>query len=266
MSTEHTFDPYGDALPERRRSWLSTCLMGCLIVAIVGVVLAGIAAYWIAQNWRGWTARILSEGINQSIDQSDLPPEEKQQIKVQVNRVADAFRDKRISNDQMGQLFEELMESPILAIFVVQAAEAKYIDPSGLNEEEKADARVTIQRFTRGAVEGKIDQVSVDAALGNIADPQENGGWQLRDRVTDAELRAFVAVAKAEADKANIPEEPIDFDPSDEIKRIIDKAMGEELAEEPPAGEEPPDAEAPQAEAPQAETPQAEVPPSNDIE
>jgi hypothetical protein len=260
MATEHTFDPYGDTLPERRRSWLSTCLFGCLIVAVIFVVLAGIAAYWVAQNWRGWTAHLLSEGINQSIDQSDLPPQEKDEIKVQVRRVADAFRNKQISNEQMGQLLQELMESPILAIFIVQAAEAKYLDPSGLNEEEKADARITIQRFTRGAIERKIEQASVDAALDHIADPQENGGWQLRDQVTDAELRAFLAVAKAEADKANIPEEPVDFDPSEEIKRIIDKAMGVPLAEEPPA-EEPPQVEQPPAEQPSViESPQAEAP------
>jgi hypothetical protein len=259
MSTEHRFDPYGDDLP-KRRSWLSTCLFGCLIVAVIFVVLAGIAAYWISQNWRGWTARVLSEGINQSIDQSDLPPQEKDEIKVQVRRVADAFRNKQISNEQMGQLLQELMESPILSIFIVQAAEAKYLDPSGLNEGEKAEARITIQRFTRGAIEDKIDQPSVDAALDHIADPQENGGWQLRDQVSDDELRAFLAVAKGEADKAEILEEPVDFDPSDEIKRIIDKAMGEKQAEE-PLTDEPPQVEEPPADQPsEVAEPQADAP------
>jgi hypothetical protein len=255
MSTEHRFDPYGDDAAPRRRSWLSTCLFGCLIMAGIGVVLTAIAAYWIAQNWRNWTARVLSDGINQSIDQSDLPPQEKQEIKVQVNRVADAFRNKKISNDQIKVLFQELVESPILAAFIVQAAEEKYLNPSGLSDDEKAEARITIQRFTRGAVEGKIDQASADAAIENIADPQENGGWKLRERVTDAELRAFLAAAKAEADKANIPEEPVEFDPSDEIKRIIDTAMGEQLAEEPPAAEPPATEQAPETEAPQSEPP-----------
>jgi hypothetical protein len=268
MSTEHRFDPYGEDRPQRQRSWLSTCLFGCLIAAVIGVVLAAIAAYWIARNWRDWTARVLSDGINQSIDESDLPPQEKEEIKVQVTRVADAFRNKKISNEQITVLFQELMESPILAAFVVQAAEEKYLDPSGLSDEEKAEARITIQRFTRGAVEGKIDQASVDAAVENIADPQENGGWQLRERVTDAEIRAFLAAAKAEADKANIPEEPMEFDPSDEIKRIIDNAMGEQLAEEPPADEPPAGglpAEEPPAEEPPAEEPPAEEPPTNEL-
>jgi hypothetical protein len=250
MATEHHFDPYGDDLPRPRRSWLSTCLFGCLIIVVIGVVLTAIAAYWIARNWRDWTARVVSDGVNQSIDQSDLPPQEKEEIKVQVNRVADAFRNKKISNEQLQVFFQELSESPILSAFIVQAAEEKYLDPSGLSDEEKAEARITIQRFTRGAVEGKIDQASVDAAVQHIADPQEKGGWQLREHVTDAELRAFLAAAKAEADKATIPDEPIEFDPSDEIKRIIDKAMDEQLAEEPPAVEQAPETEAPQGESP----------------
>jgi hypothetical protein len=121
-----------------------------------------------------------------------------------------------------------------LSIVAVAVAEKKYLDPSGLPDDEKAEARITIQRFVGGAVQGKIDQNSVDMTLQHIADWQEDGGWQLRDRVTDDELRAFLAVAKAEADKENVPAEPVEFDPSDEIKRIVDKAMGQMLAEEPP--------------------------------
>jgi hypothetical protein len=250
MATDHRFDPYGDDSPVRRRSWLSTCLFGCLIIAVVGVVLAAIAAYWIAQNWRGWTASFVSEGINHSIDEADLPQQEKDEIKVQVERVADGFRNNRISNDQMRVMFQELTESPIFSTIAVYTAEAKYLDPSGLPDEEKAEARITIQRFVRGAVEGTIEQHSIDAALQHVADWKGDDGWQLRESVTDAELRAFLAVAKTEADKANVPEEPVEFDASDEIKRIIDKAMGEQLAEE-PLGPEAPQAEPPAPKSPE---------------
>lgn len=49
----------------------------------------------------------------------------------------------------------------------------------------------------------------------------------MRDRLSDADLRAFLTAAKAEADKAGIQDEPPNFDPSDEFKRIVDKALGE---------------------------------------
>ena len=96
-----------------------------------------------------------------------------------------------------------------------------------------------------------------DEELAPPAEHKNLEGW-IPSVATDAEIRAFLAAAKAEADKANIPEEPVEFDPSDEIKRIIDKAMGEQLAEELPAAE-PPAAE----QAPETEVPQAESPPSN---
>ena len=60
----------------------------------------------------------------------------------------------------------------------------------------------------------------------------------------------------------------MDFDPSEEVKRIVDKAMGPMLAEEPEEAEQPvdedlPDSEAPETEQPpDVEVPQAEALPS----
>jgi hypothetical protein len=237
MPAEHRFDPYGDEpqREKRQRSWLSTCLIGCLVIVVVGLLVVGVGVYWITQNWRGWTSTAGAQAVMQNVNASDLPEQEKREIEVQVKRVADAFGDGRISFEQLGKIIEKLMESPVLTTIIVSTAETKYLDPSGLSDEEKDEARITIQRFTRGAVDGTIDQNSMDMALEHIADPQEGGGWRLRMRVSDAELRAFLAVAKAEADEANIPEEPEEFDASDEIKRIIDDAMGEQLAEMAPA-------------------------------
>jgi hypothetical protein len=62
----------------------------------------------------------------------------------------------------------------------------------------------------------------------HIADRQGGGGWQMRQQVSDADLRAFFEAAKSAADTAQIPAEPEDFDPSDEIKKLIDEAMAAE--------------------------------------
>jgi hypothetical protein len=59
----------------------------------------------------------------------------------------------------------------------------------------------------------------------HIATRGSNGEWQLRENLTDEELRAFLAAAKAEADKAEIPAEPAEFDPSDELKKVIDSTL-----------------------------------------
>ncbi len=245
MSTEHTFDPYGDtrATEKRPRSWLTTCLFGCLIMFVIGVVLAGAAIYWITQNWRGWASDFGSQVLKQSIEASDLPEQEKQEVQLQVDRVIEAVRDGTLSPDQLGTIFEKLADSPVLTLIIVSTAENKYVEPSDLSEEEKEEARVTIHRFVRGATDGDIPEAEVDEALSHIAD-RAGDGWHLRESVTDDQLRAFLATAKAKADEAGVAEEPEEFDPSDEVKRIIDEAMGEQLAEQPIDVEAPSNGEA----------------------
>jgi hypothetical protein len=195
-------------------------------VVFAVMVLGGILlAVWIKNNWRDMVANAASEGIKQGIDQSDLPAEEKQQIKVEVDRVVTEFREGRMSAEQVGTLMEKFVESPILTALIASAAEANYIDKSGLSDEERAEARITLRRFLRGAIDEKINQQAVDAALSHVATKKPDGNWEFREKVSDEQLRAFMAEAKRAADEAEIPEQPQEFDPSDEVKRIIDESM-----------------------------------------
>jgi preprotein translocase subunit SecD len=233
---DERFDPTG--APERRRSWWQGCLIGCLIAVVVILLVAGLVAWWVARNWRDWVSTAASEGIKQGIDASDLPAGEKEQIKVEVDRVVLAFRDNRLSAEQVEVMMQKFMESPVLTALIASAAEKNYIDKSGLNDEERAEARITLRRFLRGSVDGKINEQAFDAAIGHVATKQPDGNWEFREKVSDAELRAFLAEAKQAADAAQIPEQAEAFDPSDEVKRIIDEAMNApaELPESEPDG------------------------------
>ncbi len=228
MATDPRFDTeYAqEVVPPRRSRWTS-CLVGCLAIIAVMIVVAAVAAFFVARNWRGWMASGVSQVINQGIDASDLPAEEKQEIKQEVQRVTDAFRQGRLSNQQAVRIMERLANSPLMPLFIVTAVERQYFDKSGLNEEEKTEGRRTLQRFVRGAADGKIEQKAVDAVLSHIADRQPDGSWNPRNNVSDEDLRAALMEAKARADEAGIPEEPEPFDPSDEFKRIVDEAMTE---------------------------------------
>ena len=61
--------------------------------------------------------------------------------------------------------------------------------------------------------------------MAHVADRRPNGQWQLRQAVSDEELRAALSEAKAQADAADIPPAPENIDPSDEVKRIIDESL-----------------------------------------
>ena len=149
MATEHRFEivpDEGDATPRRRSKWAS-CLIGCLVVLGVMLVLMIVVVVWFLRNWRGWAADFGSQAVNQAIDASDLPPQEKGEVKVQVERVAKALRDGRISLQQAGMILQKVFESPLMPALVVAAIDKHYIERSGLSDDEKAQGRVGAQSF-----------------------------------------------------------------------------------------------------------------------
>jgi hypothetical protein len=218
--------------PERKRSWWQTCLIGCLGVLAVMLVVAVVVGIWVSRNWRGWAAEFGSQAINQGIDSSDLPPQEKVEVKVQVERVAKAFRDGQISNEQASAIIKKLIESPLMPSFVVMAVERNYFDHSKLSDDEKAEGRKSLKRFARGIFDDKIKEKGIDAVMAHVAERKGDGQWRLRTTVSDDELRAALGEAKAQADAANIPAEPENIDPSDEVKRIIDESLNADHVED----------------------------------
>jgi hypothetical protein len=245
MATAHQFRVEDDRdlnAPEKRRSWLSGCLIGCLVVMVVMLLLGVIAAIWVTRNWKNWAANSISVVVKQSIENTDLPPEEKAQVVAEIDRGAKAFADGEISGEQAARLMEQLVQSPLITAIVASAAEKKYVDPSGLSEEEKTAANITLQRFARGVIDQKISEQTYETVLSNIATKQGDQ-WQLKDTVTDEELRKFLEAAKTAADDADVVEQPPQVDPSDEIKRLIDEALNDQIR--PPAMEAPPNGDVP---------------------
>jgi hypothetical protein len=237
MANEHLFTaeaPEAEPKEERKKSFWSMCLGGCLVGVVVVAVLVAVALFWISRNWRELASNFGAQAIKQGIDQSQLPAQEKIDIKIQIDRVADAVRKGQLSGDQLHTLMQKLVESPLMTSFVAAAVEKQYFEKSGLSDEEKAEGKRTVRRFLRGTIDNKIDKQGFDAAMTHVADRDVGGNWKLRQQVSDDELRAFLAEAKARADAANIAEEPKDIDPSDEVKRIVDEALGE-ASRQPPA-------------------------------
>ncbi len=240
MDTEHRFEiepgEYGE--PKKPRSKWATCLIGCFAVFAIFLVLMIILGIWVARNFRGWAADFGSQAIQRAVEHSDLPPQEKIEVNEQVERVGAAFRDGRISLEQAMTILEKVTKSRLMPAIVVSAMDIHYIARSGLSDEEKKAGRVSLERFTRGMIRGKIANEGLDKVMVHVADQREGGEWRLRPRVSDADLRLALNEAKVQADAAQIPAEAESFDPSDEFKRIIDEALAEnpqpQQAEEPP--------------------------------
>ncbi len=224
MASDHRFEIEPNQGEPRKRSKWASCLIGCLIAAGIAVLLMIGVGIWVARNFRGWAADLSSQAINQSIDSSDLAPQEKIEVKAQVDRVDKAFRDGRISVQQAGTIVQKVMQSPLMPTLVVGAVDKHYFSTSGLSDDEKTEGRLTLKRFARGVIDKKIDEKGIDKVMAHIADRQGND-WRLRPKVSDDELRAALAAAKADADEAGIAAQPENIDPSDELKKIIDESM-----------------------------------------
>jgi hypothetical protein len=234
-------DTYGHETQPQRRG-MSGCLKGCLIAFVVLVVVSLLAAWWISRNLRSWMSTGAEQGINEIIDQSDLPEAEKAELKAESKRVTAGIADGSITWEQMGQIMTGIVESPLMPMFLVKSIEAQYLNPSGLPEEEKAEGRITLERYASGLMDKKISQESADEVLVHVADKDANGEWKMREKVTDDELRKALATAKQQADEAGIPEEVPPIDPSAELKKVLDAVIGPApgelpLSEQAPADE-----------------------------
>jgi len=226
--------------PYRETSKAGCCLKGCLIAGGIFLIVLLLLGFWVSRNWQRWAADLGSEVLNQIIDEADWSKPEKEEVKQQVARLAGAVRNGNLTGEQLGQVMQLILESPLLTSIVVAGIEKEYIEPSGLDEAEKEAGRVALRRFMRGMIVQKISEDDFEEAMSKIADKGPNGEWQMRDAATDDQLRELIQLVQDKSDAAEIPEEVEDVDPSAEMRRIIDTALGEDTAE---AAEEPTDEE-----------------------
>lgn len=213
-------------------------LAGCLIaLAIVGVLVVG-AGIYAAMNWRTWASNGVNTIVEKGIEQSSLPDSEKQEVMAVVNSFTGEFESGDVSVEDFFKVLEQLGQSPVMPAMIVMGIEESYISDSELTDEEKADGSKQLSRFVRGVAEGTISQTKIDDVTEPIHAPMDatdkvaihtgNINVELKNpkSVTTEELRTFLANAKAEADAAEIPDEKVEIDWSDELQLAIDRALG----------------------------------------
>ena len=167
MATDHRFEITPDEFTDtqKRRSKWASCLIGCLVVLGVLLVVMIIVAVWVSRNWQGWAADFGSMAMNKAIDDSTMPPQEKAEVKAQVERVATALRDGKIGAAQAGEIFTGVMESPLMPTLVVAAIGQHYFEQSKLSEEQKTEGRQTLNRFARAIIDKKVGEKGIDAVM-----------------------------------------------------------------------------------------------------
>lgn len=205
----------------RRGGWQTGCLIALGVVVLL-VVAAGVT---LALTWK----RIAAAGINavttQLVTQSSLPKDQQDRIVAKVHGVTDDFVAGKITKEQFGKLAETISTSPLVPLGIVMVVEERYFAKSGLTAEEKAEGKKSVRRFARGVADETLKPDDMQTALSYISTMRGPNHHELKQTVTDEELRKFLAEVKEKADKAAVADDAPELNIADEIEKVIDKAL-----------------------------------------
>jgi len=219
---------------KRRGSWL----VGCgVVLAICVLIIVGLGIY-VSMNMRGWAASGMDTAMTAMIENAPIDDAEKAESIAVVDDFVQRFRDKDVTFTQLGQIFEQLTNSPVLPAGVAMGIGQAYFVDSGLSEEEQADGQQQLARIAHGIGGGTLEESDLIDVLQPLkAKATEQQAFVINlsqnttirvknpDVTTDEELRAFIEAVRAKADERELPTEPPEFDLSGELQRLIDAGL-----------------------------------------
>jgi hypothetical protein len=205
----------------------SSALFGCLGAALVVLFLVAAGGIWLYFNAKTLVAGVTRDAMVEVVEESGLPEADKDALIAEIDRLEAGVKEGRIGYEQLARIGRAVVESPLVGSFVVLAAEASYLLPSGLSVEEKEAGRVQLERLAHGMIEERLTEEDLDSALDLISHPNSGDGdsRRLKERLSDDELRAFLAEVERIADASDLPEYPTRIDLGAELRRIIDETL-----------------------------------------
>jgi hypothetical protein len=211
-----------------RMSGCSKVAIGCGSVAVFGILVAGIAVWWISATAREFGADLAMGAMKNGLRELKLPGDQEQRIFARIDEVTQEFKDEKITLEQVLLIFKEIAEGPLMPAGMSLVVERAYLDESGFEEQEKDAARIATRRFTHGTIRQMIPEQQGNSVLDTISSVNGEGERSFRHPITDEELRAFVAAAKQAADDADVPEDVPEVNFADEFDKAIDDVLGKQ--------------------------------------
>ena len=164
-STLPPLQPYNIDPPRKSGMGGGCFAFGCLGSVVLCVVLCAGSVWYVKTNFDVWMAGLAREVIVAMVNESEIPEQEKTEVIAQVDRVVSAYKQRKINQKDLERIMEELQDSPVFGMMMSYGLDKIYIDPSGLPEEEKQQARRTIRRAMRGVLDKKIKEEDFQAAM-----------------------------------------------------------------------------------------------------
>jgi hypothetical protein len=188
---------------------------------LITAVLGGAGTWIVMRNLPKWSR----DAIVTVVEDSPLPADQKERVVAQVDRVVRQYQEGQVGPEQLGELVERLSQSAMFSLLVMNAAQQKYVVPSGLEEQEKQEADVTLKRLVLGLHEQRIAPQDLEPVLDYISMQDANGNRQLHNQVSDDQLRAMLADCDRLANQAQVAAGEFQLDVADEIESIVEETL-----------------------------------------
>ncbi len=236
------FDPsFQRSRPKSGSSWLA----GLLLIGLGLFFFFGIACsagvWYVAKNIDKWIVNFGREAIVASIQESDLPDDQKKDIVIQVDRVVAAYKAGKLNQSDLERVMAQLEESSAMQALVLYGIEDEFLTGTSLTDKEVEQGRRAFQRALRAVYEGKLDaekfwavlpdedEQPIRLASTNPTDikPTDTKPTETKPTESDPDdnVREMIARLKVMADNAGIPDEPFEMNIAAEVKKLVDKAL-----------------------------------------
>jgi hypothetical protein len=208
--------------PTQKTGCLGGPAVGCLafigvlaVIAIVGLVILSMNAVSIA------TSMAVS-----AVEQSDLPKTEKEDLIRMTKRLDQEYEAGKISDQQMSRIFERIEKSPVTEVSRVYALTELWLEPSGLSQDEKRQARRTLNRLAHALHDGSVNREDFKQALQPLDQEGFFGqGFQPKRDPSDEQLREALGNLRQRLDEAGVPKDPEPYSLSAQLAKAINQAL-----------------------------------------
>lgn len=185
-------------------------------------------------------ASVVNMSLHAALTELPLPEQQKKDIIHQTDRLYEAFLDKRITANELGDVVEKLIQGPVLMVGTVYYAVNHQIDISDRSDEQKREAQIQVGRMTEAGLAKKFSPDALEPIVDKIkaeVDPDQPQSQQqslLKEKLTAQELDDVLVICKQLADDAKMPtaDTAYQLDPSEHVRKVVDEILGPEEKDE----------------------------------
>ena len=209
-----------------KKSNCGVLAIGCATILLLVVGIAYYAYCKVTEIARQKAAQVVEYGVGELV-KTQLSQEQAAEIMKPVKEFTGKIRDGSMGATKALRIGQKLFTSPIIPAITAMAFEKKYILTPEVPEFFKNEGRLTISRFVKAIMSGRVKEEQTGAVMQIITiEKVENNRKRhvLKEKLTQEELQKCLKLMKDTCDQLKIPEEKFEINLADEVRKVLQEA------------------------------------------